>query len=365
MVKELIVHLGDCKTGTTSIQSVLSSVGYTSCAKTVCYPTRFSHNPLARPLMPNNRGKKTSRTLAPAAEALLASDADVGVISAEHLEYVEPEALKAALEEYMPELIGNMRLIAYIRPHAERLVSTFAERSKNGMYMSDLATMFQRTERNGLLYYAKRLAKWRAVFGDQMHVRPFVRSELKDGDVVADFLDFMLSGSDFTITQKMQTNAAMTVEDLAMFRHLHRTFREEDTKELEDQRKAFGRFLSDHLATIPARGGTKLQLHKGLAKKMLKTYGDDARQLDAEYFGKPLFLPALEAAQGKAVDKPQSLDAKDHFSDGEIRRYEGFAQMVKHMMTSDPRHFSWVVRPDNKRNSLESYRSNNGYVDVD
>ena len=50
MVEEIVFHLGDCKTGTTSIQTVLSRGAWVSHAGPIAYPARFNDIPLAKTL---------------------------------------------------------------------------------------------------------------------------------------------------------------------------------------------------------------------------------------------------------------------------------------------------------------------------
>lgn len=356
MVEELVFHLGDRKTGTTSIQSILAAEAWEAAGESICYTARFNHNPLANKLQQNANDLK--QQFVRIRQQLSKSAAKIGVISAEDFEIVDPEVLRDALKKYMPKMLGQIRLIVYVRPHADRLVSTFAERSKKGLFMQSLSAMHDRTEESGMLYYAPRLRKWREVFGDRYEVRPFVRSELLNGDVVQDFFSFALGTSDFKITQPTQANESLSVEDISMMRLLHQTFRNDQTSSMVDQRKAFGWYMSEHLGRIPSVGGTKLRMHKALAKKVAKTYREDAEILDREFFGRPVFVPALEAAPSKAIDEPQSLRAEDHFSPEDIRRYQAFASILQHLMASDPQHFNWALRPEEQRRPLEIFLKN-------
>lgn len=356
MVEELVFHLGDCKTGTTSVQSILAAEAWESAGKSICYTARFNHIPLAKTLTQDTENQK--QRFVKTRQQLAKSDAKLGVISAEHFEFVDPEVLYDALKKYMPKMLENLRLVAYIRPHADRLVSSFAERSKKGLFMRSLEAMHDKADEGGLLHYAPRLRKWREVFGDRYEVRPFVRSELLNGDVVQDFFSFALRTTDFKITQPTQANESLSVEDISMMRLLHQTFRDDETKSLVDQRKAFGWFMSEHLGNIPSAGGTKLRMHKALAEKVAETYREDAEILDREFFGRPVFGPALDAAPGKAIDEPQSLNPKDNFSPEEIRRYEAFASILQHLMASDPKHFNWALRPEEQRRPLEVFLKN-------
>ena len=48
MVQQLVFHIGDCKTGTTSVQAVLAQDAWKG--GSLCYPARVNHIPVAKTL---------------------------------------------------------------------------------------------------------------------------------------------------------------------------------------------------------------------------------------------------------------------------------------------------------------------------
>ena len=347
MVQDIVFHLGDCKTGTTSIQSVLASGGVKSEAE-ILYTARFNHIPLAKTLSDENATSQRKARFLKLRRALAKSDAPHAVVSAEHFEFVDPEALDAALRQYMPGMRDRIRLIAYVRPHADRLVSTFAERAKKGGFMKDMPALHKRLLENGALMYTPRFEKWREIFGDRFTLRPFVRTQMVEGDVVQDFLSYVLGSRSFDVTQPMGQNESLSVSDIAMMRFMHKILRKMDV-DLRDQQQSLGWFMSDYLAALPRVEGEKPRLHAGLAQKIVKAYREDAAALDAAFFDGTPMSDALEAAPSKAVEQAQSFDPEDHFTEAELRRLTAIAQMFGHVMASDPRHFLWAVRPDAQR----------------
>lgn len=353
MVREIVFHLGDCKTGTTSIQSVLASQAWQSAAAQICYPARFNNIPLAKTLSVESEKKFRSKRFQALLKDFESSDADIGVVSAEHFEFVDPKVLKSAIEEYLPDYVGRIRLVAYVRPHADRLVSTFAERSKKGLFNKPLAGMHDKLIEDGLLFYTARFNAWREAFGDSFTLRPFLRDALHQGDVVQDFFRFVFSGADFTVTQPTQQNESLSVADVAMMRRLHSRIRSlgGGGKPLRQAQQALGWYLSDILASLPAvEGAEKPRLHRELAHKVVEAYSADAEMLDNQFFdGRPLMKQALAAAPKKAVEAPQSFRAVDHFSAAELRLIEAWAQLISRMITADDSHFMWAVRPESQR----------------
>ena len=97
MVEEIVFHLGDCKTGTTSIQTVLSRGAWVSHAGPIAYPARFNDIPLAKTLSVPAEAPHEAERFGKAREAFEQSDAAHGIISAEHFEFVDPEAVARAL----------------------------------------------------------------------------------------------------------------------------------------------------------------------------------------------------------------------------------------------------------------------------
>ena len=101
MIKQLIIHLGDCKTGSTSIQSALCKKAWQSKAAKILYPTNFNHNFLAGLIKNNNQDALKSRA-DKLRQNLVKSNAYYGIISAEGFEGVHPVDLSSFMQQYCP-----------------------------------------------------------------------------------------------------------------------------------------------------------------------------------------------------------------------------------------------------------------------
>lgn len=342
MVRDLVFHLGDCKTGTTSIQTVLARGQWRCEAASLVYPAVFNHIPLAKTL--TEKPKAAPRQFAALAERLSDQNADLAVISAEHFEFVDPARLAEQLERHFGAWAGRIRLIAYVRPHAERFLSTFAERSKKGGYGGSMAGLLERLEKDGLLHYTPRFERWRATFGEAFTLRPFLRERLKDGDVVRDFFDFVFAGAEVGFAGPTDQNESLSVEDLTMLREIHRRLKARGTG-LRDAQKAFGWNFAPILAARPPAGGTKLQLHRGLAQRIEATYAADARALDAAFFEGTPMTDRLARAAGSAAARPVSLDPSAYHDANTLRLFECWADFLAQVMEADPAHFQRAARP--------------------
>ena len=94
MVKELIIHVGDTKTGSTSIQQSLVQEAFKIDGKSYHFSGRSTHNHLAHVLQSGFDARAQRADFNPVTEALDASDADYGIVSAENFQFVEPEVLQ-------------------------------------------------------------------------------------------------------------------------------------------------------------------------------------------------------------------------------------------------------------------------------
>lgn len=343
MVQDIVFHLGDCKTGTTSIQTVLARGTWEAEGRTLLYSAPFNHIPLAKSL--RKRGIAQNPQVDGLVAALQASDADLAVISAEHFEFVPPKLLHDLVEGPLAPWRDRVRLIAYVRPHAERFLSAFAEGAKKGGLTGDLAATHQALLARRLLFYAPRFAALRDLFGDRFTLRPFLRDQLKDGDVVADFFDFALRGAPVRFTGEAAQNESLSVEDLVLVRLMQAEFRRYGA-DIREPGKAFGRNFSAILAAAPAQRATKLQLHRALADELAATYADDAAAVDAQFFDAPLLSARLDLARAGALDAPQSLDPEEYHDPGTLRFARANAALYARLMAHDPEGFRWGSWPE-------------------
>ncbi|SLN68566.1 hypothetical protein LOS8367_03432 [Limimaricola soesokkakensis] len=353
MVGEIVFHLGDCKTGTTSIQRTLAAGKVRSPNRSVIYPAQANHIPLASTLNRTQEAKYADKRFAELAQKLKKSRADTAIVSAETFEFVDPRKLEEMIERHLSPWQGKMRFISYVRPHADRLVSGYAERTKQGWHIGSMDSLFERFADQGFLHFAPRLRKWRETFGEAHTVRPMVRSMLRDGDVVSDFLDFVFEGQDYDFDPVPQANESLTLSDLAALRKIHGVLHEAagSGPKARNARKTFGWNLAILLSALPRpENAQKPRLHVDLAHRVVETYRDDAAIVDREFFGLdatsgPLSL-ALKAAPERAVDVAQPIAPEDYFDAAALRLLQGQAKMLARMIKSNPEAMIRGMRPE-------------------
>ena len=342
LTRELVLHLGDHKTGSTAIQKALADQAWRCLSGldavpgiTVLYTAAVDHNQLAQSLLDSDSPHQRRNRFTNHARLIAASEADIAVLSAEEFERVNPEVLHEALHRYFPDLADQARLIAYVRPHADRLLSSYAERVKQGYFLGSLTEFHSKIKDSRLLHYAPRFRKWRAVFGERFELRPMIRAGLHNNCVVQDFLHFLLKGAAFELTRPAENNPSLSLEDLAMLRALQLRLGQGKIPPHQAQ-NAIGWKFAILLAEAGAAGGTRLRPDRALVAEMQADCRKDAAALDAEFFsGRPM-AEALDRAMDGAVDLPQSLELESCFQADELHRIKGWIELLYRMYLRQP-----------------------------
>ena len=340
MAKSLVLHIGDPKTGSSSIQEVLRHRLWQSDAATLAYPDQLNAFPLANALSDPKQAEMRGPRWRALADWVATRDADVAVVSAEQFFRVDPEALQATLAEFLPDHADNIRIIAYVRPHAARLVSAFMQRCKAGLYMGDMETFFDRTQGESLLRYAPRFRRWREVFGPRFTLRPMIRSQLRDGDVVSDFLDFALSGAPFTLRGAVEANPGLPLEFVAGLREVQGVLKRNQIA--NGTRHSVGDHIGRTLAQSHPGAGIRLQISQALYQDIKTLCADDAAALDAEFFGgMPVMVQALDEAAHDAIPVNQDTLTKAHHSEEVIQALRARARHQVTLLKKRPT--AWTI----------------------
>ena len=346
MPDKLIIHLGDCKTGSTSIQTILFRKAWFSKSHSIIYPKSFNHIALAKCLYQKDLLGSQPKIYNKIRQIILDSDASTAILSAEAFEFTDPQLVRNSIDTYFPEFKNNVQLISYFRPHAARFLAAYSERVKKGGFTGTLDEFFNFFDQKDILEYAPRIKRWKDLFGDQYHLRPMIPSILKANDVVHDFFAFALGDDDFEFTESTRHNESVSLQDLSSFRYIHQKFCELDPqKSLIDSRKRLGKHLSIVMANIPLQNPEKLQLHGALAQKIKDNYIEDAKIIDEEYFNDSVMQSSLQSSVDKALDIPQSLEVQDHFQSETIRMVDCWFELNYRMMKIDPNLFLMLKQP--------------------
>ena len=337
--RRLIVHIGHHKTGSTTIQDAFATGRVELPGGRILYPAQITHNYLGhhvetwlktgkalpgRPEMPG---------LAEIAARMASGDYDHTVISAEEFEGTDPAGLHRVMAEFLLPHVEEHRIICYLRPHAARVLSSFAEQMKLGLFDGTPEQFHLRSLKQRRFLYAEKLAPWRASFGEALHVRPMLRAELAEGSILRDFL-VTAFGADSPVRghEVPAANEALCLEDLVLLRRAQQIFEGADRR----LRHLMGWELAMGFAAARRGGaaGTRLALHRGLAEKIRAAYRADAAESDRRFFGgRPVLAGELDRAVDEALPHPQSFEPADHHGTDALRGCEVMARTISAMLS--------------------------------
>lgn len=336
MIKRLLIHIGDPKTGTSSIQAALQA-GACHCASVTIWPQKeLNAVGLGKSLAPksgnpHDRVAQFSRLARWARQ----SDADIGVVSSEFFERVAPQDLRSALEEFVPELAQDVRILAYVRPHCGRFVSAYGQRIKTGAFTGPPKQLAKKLIENEFLSYLPRFKAWEACFGANFTLRPFVRSALFRGDIVEDFFNVVLEGAAFELSGAFRINEALAVEEMAALRHLHVRLIEQSLD--RSLRHQVGSAVSDALSGLNGRFERRLELTARDASEIVKKFGSDARAMDDHFFGAPVLQEAMQQAAAQATGTFPNVKPEVYFSEGRLARIQRAADALSVILKERPK----------------------------
>jgi hypothetical protein len=197
--RQLILHIGCHKTGSSSIQKALYDSRPALEGAGFVYFCRHRNDKLppirnANSWLQFRDGDAVEcdirRDLAP---ALVDLPGNV-IVSAEHFSWVVDPAEIAAFHEQLTPHFDDIKVVAYVRRQDKQAISHYQQGSEFRAFAASRyyagnyrALPPYRDELRPYLDYCQRLGEWGNVFGDaKMLIRVFDRTSLHQGDVVAD-----------------------------------------------------------------------------------------------------------------------------------------------------------------------------------
>jgi len=343
--KRLILHVGDCKTGSSTLQQALQAGQIEVPGKVLLYPDLFpvagNHSQLARTLTdePNLREARWSALR----ESLEQTNWDLAVLSGELFEFTNPEHVDAALREFLPDLADQTEIVLYLRPHASRLVAQFAEGMKLGQDLGSFDDFFAGFGKKHL-NYASRLSAWKLVFGDRLTVRAYAPDQLVEGDILRDFVATALPDGIVHKADAPRRNEQLGLPDLTLLAHIHRLILKERAT-LAGAQVDFGVQLAEFLRATPVNPSTdRLQLPSSIYERLVGHYSEDAQSVDDQFFPAGFLVPAMNEHGRKTIDTAQPLEAEAWQTPETLRLAAVFARLITQQLDRDEGQFSRLCR---------------------
>lgn len=304
----LLLHIGEPKTGTTSIQQFLNGYSAPDPNSGLWYIPRLeggkAHHALAHAVRKETADEVFPRLFKPIETA---KPGTVAVASSEGLSHFHPgRVLRPIPRHFYDADKWTFRVVVYLRPHISRLLSLYQQQVKTGRVTLDIDGYIRKHGAGRKAdVVADRMEIYRKRTSGGLIIRPFQRDLLVGGDAVADFLDVlapMLRTPITPPTDLIQANTSVGVARLALMRHVWSHIGQPGNPAHKAIVKKTMAALNAELGEIPPG---KIVLGPEIISRLQENHLEEARFLDQQFFDKPVFEPALQNA--KPGEKTTSL----------------------------------------------------------
>ncbi len=316
----LVLHAGDCKSGSTAIQSVLQLGSWRYTGNTppqLLYAQGgrrdgLNHHRLSDSLHLQRAKSYRDQAWGRFGEEFATATQDIVVASSERFEFAPPEAVAEAIDQFLPAARKDMQVVIYVRPHAARFLSGYAQNIRQGLFTGNLEDFLEQVKSDRRFHYADRLEAWKSVFGSSLSVRPMIRDQLEANCVVHDFLAKCAAGTDATpLVEKIPNqNKSLNAEGLALLRSLHTKLRSRNPAPSPERSQLLQRLCSN-LEVLPSFGEGRIGLPDTLRSKLNEIFAEDAQRCDEQIFEAPTLVPALSQALSNASFTPSEPNPEE------------------------------------------------------
>lgn len=320
MIDDLIIHVGNHKAGSTSLQMAFHKKNIEA---DIFYPDAHPDSPVNHNHNWYGRSIGTDRE-----ESVMGylkeqiKNKKRVVISTAWYNYLSPEALEKHIDKHFAPIAKNIRIIRYIRPALDYWRSNYAECSKIGDIRTDFETYYKSTDHVPPIYYDKILKSQRKY---SITTRPFVKDALYKNDIVDDFLHFCV-GDDYEVTSRIIENVALPVQYLSAVMYMHSLFYNRGFDEIRNDGYIMAEVLEKH---VSIKNPIPYHLPPNMVKEIATDpkYIYDAKAVDALLTpGKSYLSDSLKTHLDNLPDQSVSLKVEDWYTPEAIEMMKAWAE---------------------------------------
>lgn len=245
MKKTLIVHIGEIKTGTSSIQNYFATHRLEILPYGVFYPTNINHNYLvgdvlsSHPAQSKGKFESISKNSVELPEMALLdlsrndrlfrpnvgrlrhifriSQPCFALLSAEIFSDRNPNRVQESIKRCFGEFFDEIHYILYVRPHVGYFKAKYTEHLKNGWIGSDQEE-FVKNELKSFKKKSELIDAWMSQ-PIKCSVRPFIKKQWHNYRLIDDFkkvteLDFLPNWPEIIANESLSTQSLATIGKL-------------------------------------------------------------------------------------------------------------------------------------------------------
>ena len=226
----------------------------------------------------------------------------IAFVSSEAFEFKRPARVLTTIATVQSGVIDRIDGLVYLRPHASRLLSSFAERVKRGIAPFDRAAFLDLALSGARFRYMQRIDRWRKHLAPgRLEIRVFHPSTLRRGDIVSDVFETVLQTSPPLLSGKPH-NIAPSAMTLLMMQMQGAAF-----TAASGPQTARARARAIQSATGTFGDGPRPQWSKAEAERIRTACRADALALDT-LLGGTTFVSALNEAVDMATSTAFSTE---------------------------------------------------------
>lgn len=308
MKKNLYIHIGTGKTGTTAIQDFLldnDEILKESYNLKYMATGRYgsSHHPTCLnsfgPVRTDDAYSKVKNNLEQIVSEASKENVDNFLISSENYPGLSRDEIRSVYFDFLSKYF-NVFIIVYLRRQDEYLESWFAQLVKTSRGRQNIYGLLNELKNKGHLDYKSLILKWADSFGlDRIIVRPYEKSQLRNGDIRHDFMSlFGIGVLDGFVLSDNKANSSLSRDQMILINGFQNAGLDEFLDEVI--RKPFDFDLPQ----------SKYFLSPAERDSLIKEFSDSNRFVAEECLGRAdgrLFfneLPSVTEPEWKPVGQP-------------------------------------------------------------